>query len=78
MVATPDFPGYHSGGAAPAGWFSTARDVAADTPVEPLGLAARVFAANHADVSALTDRIIAYAVALGGQLRSHMEDGVVA
>jgi hypothetical protein len=38
----------------------------ADTAAELLGLAARIYAANQADVAALADRIIACAVALGG------------
>jgi hypothetical protein len=38
----------------------------ADTAAELLGLAARVYAADRADVPALADRVIACAVALGG------------
>jgi hypothetical protein len=40
--------------------------LAADAAAELLGLAARIYAANHADVAALADRVISSAVALGG------------
>jgi hypothetical protein len=41
-------------------------ELPADPAAELLGLAARVYAANRADVPALADRVIACAVALGG------------
>jgi hypothetical protein len=37
-----------------------------DTAAEVLGLAARVYSANRANVPALADHVIACAVALGG------------